>query len=141
MGEGIATYGDALRDAISACPKGSSHMEVLRRTVAFVSSAAAEQPRTRKVVQIARTSPGARQAQVSRLADVEDRVAQAFAARCKRGDEVTPRMLAKLLLAAVEVTINRWYDADNQPVSAAADVAFSTLSRIVCGEGSSRLAK
>ena len=128
MGQGISTYGTALTDAIVSAPRIVSHLEVVRRTVALISAEAVTHPRTRKVIQIARDNPSARQAQLSRMADVQERVTDAFAHRCPHGDSITPRLLMHFLLGALDVTFHSWYDRGGDDISLIATEVLDRLS-------------
>jgi AcrR family transcriptional regulator len=132
MSAGIATFGAALTEAIRSEPRACSYIEVVRRTVLLVAGEAARQPRTRKVIQIARDNPSARQAQLSRMADLEEQVTEAFAKRCARGDAVKPRLLAHLLLATLDVTFRTWADREGQDISRVGEQVLAALSTVVC---------
>lgn len=139
MGQGIASYGTALSEAIASAPRNWPDLEVIRHTAMLVATEAARQPRTRKVVQVARENSSARQSQLSRMADVEQRVAEAFGERCARGDVTTPRLLAHLLLAILDVTFRCWSDSDGQDISQIGDAVLARLSTIICQTSRKRI--
>ena len=87
MAQGIVTYGTMITDAIKGCQRGTTPLEVMRQTVERVAVEAATQPRVRKIARIAATSTAAREAQLSRLADLEDRVADAYRQRTGAGKD------------------------------------------------------
>jgi AcrR family transcriptional regulator len=91
MGQGMVRYRALLSDAIHSAPKTVSPLQVVRHTIRQVASVAAAQPRVREIVKIATRSVAAREAQLSRRAEVEDTVAAAFASQCRTGsgDEIT----------------------------------------------------
>ena len=130
MGAGIATFGAALAKAIVSAPRKCSRFDVLRRTVLLVASDAAAQPRTRKVIQVARDNASARQAQFSRMAEVEQRVAEAFARRYP-GNAVAARLLARLLLATLDVTFRSWFEREGQDIASVAGEVLDTLPALV----------
>ncbi len=110
MGHGMIRYRTLLTEAVASAPRGLRPLEVVRHAVAHVASDAASTPRIRQVIQIATSSVGAREAQLSRRAEVEDGLAQAFAARLRirSRDELQPRLLAGLMLAMLDVTFRVW---------------------------------
>src|SRR5215471_15426488 len=98
MSQSVLAYGEALSGAIKSCPKSANEFNVLRKAVLEIATKAASFPRTRDVIAVAIRCPVAREAQLSRMAEVEQKVAQAFAARMKKGheSELTSRLLAGL---------------------------------------------
>jgi len=112
MAQPIVSYGTALSDAIRGCPATYSPSEVLRHTLLTVAKASAANPRTKKVMAIAVKYPAARQAQVGRVAEVQDQVAEAFSERFRKGskDRTAARVLAALTHALLSVTFQDWYE-------------------------------
>ena len=135
MGQGMLAYGEALKEAIQASPKPSSAFEVLRRAVLEIASAVASLPRTRDVIAVVIECPAARDAQLSRRAEVEEKVAQAFAARMKKGreNELTAHLLAGLTLTILDVTMRLWYADPAQEITAVAKKVMKSLSKVVAG--------
>jgi AcrR family transcriptional regulator len=133
MGQGIITYGTMITEAIRACPRSGTPVEVVRQTVEQVAVAAAAHPRVRKIAQIASTSVAAREAQLSRLADVEDRVADAYRVRYQTdaATDLTPRLLAELTLSVLDVTFREWLKQDGQDIVSTTDRVFATLLHLV----------
>jgi hypothetical protein len=99
-------------------------LEVAQRTVS--------DSRTRKVMEIAANYPAAREAQLSRAAEVQDRVAEAFARRCQ--DELTAHVLAGLTLSALSLSYRAWFSAGKKDIAAAVEHVFAEFSNVVCGE-------
>jgi len=131
MGQGIVDYGTALSEAIRACPRSLSQIEVVHQTVLKVATGAADYPRLRKIMHVSETSPTAREAQMSRRAELEDRATEAFAERCrKRSKDPTARLLAGLTLAMLDVTFRLWLDRE-QDISDTAEQVFQTLVGVV----------
>jgi AcrR family transcriptional regulator len=133
MGQGMATYRALLSDAIERAPRSFSALEVVRHTVQEVAAAAAMQPRTRQIVQIAGSSVAAREAQLSRRAEVEDGVTDAFATRCRRSprDEMTPRLLTGLTLTILDVTFRAWAKEEKSNIVVIAEEIFEALTTLV----------
>ena len=133
MGHGIITYGNMITEAIRASARSATPFEVMRQTVREVAICGAAHPRVRKIAQIAGTSVAAREAQLSRLADVEDRVADAYRIRWQTvaGDDLTPRLLAELTLSVLDVTFREWLKQDQQDIEPTIDRVFATLLQLV----------
>ena len=144
MGQAIVTFGTAVSDAIAACPGVCTPLEVLRHTVLHIATGAAANPRTRRIIAVTKGSAAARQAQISRMAEAEDRVAQAYAARFQSGSaaDLTPRLLTGLTLSIIDVTIRVWFDRGRQDISISAGQVFDALTHVVCdGSAQRRKAK
>ncbi len=139
----ITAYGEALAEAISAVPRTYSPLEVIRDVVLRISAQAAQYPRSRQIMQIVRASAAAREAQISRRGEVEDRVAQAFAERFGVApNETTPTLLASLVLSIMDVTVRVWFDQpDDANVSHIAEQVIAQVIDLVSAESAqSRIA-
>lgn len=135
MAQTVLNYGTAVAKVINSCPRGYTLSEVLRETVLQVARQAAEQPRTRKIIEISAKYAAAREAQLSRIAEVQETVASVYARRCKdlrRGDP-TPKILAQLTLAMTDVALQCWFEDGGQDISASVEQAFRTLGSIARG--------
>ncbi len=132
MGQGMVRYRAMLVEAIAAAPRGLPPLEVIRFAAEQVVSEAASTPRLREIVQLAMSSPGAREAQLSRRSDLEDGLIAAFAARfSRRGhDELTARLLSGLTLALLDVTFRVW-SAGTRPIGTVLGEVFKTLTGVV----------
>ena len=133
MGQGMVTYGDKIVDAIRACPASHSSLEVVRRTVQQVAIGAAAYPRVRKIAHIASTSVAAREAQLSRVAELEDRVAEAYHRRFRTSahDDLLPRLLAELTLSILDVSFRQWFKHDEQDIVPTTEQVFAVLQQVV----------
>ena len=136
MGQGMVSYGDYIIDAISRAPASRATLEIVRHTVREVAVTAAAYPRVRKIAHVASTSVAAREAQLSRLAELEERVADAYRLRCRTPaqDTLTPRLLAELTLSLLDVTFREWFKQDGDDILPTTDEVFAALLRIA-GEG------
>ncbi len=134
MAYAMLTYGNDLIHAIDACPPADPLFEVFRKTVFQVARTAAGQPRARKIMGIGAKYPAARAAELSRLAEVQELVAEAYArrARKKSKDDVTPGILAALTVQVVGVALNSWFKNGGQDVAGSVDSVFKVLSRLLC---------
>ena len=99
-------------------------LEVAHRTVS--------DSRMRKVMAVAAKYPAAREAQLSRVAEVQDRVADAFAQRCK--DELTAHVLAALTLSTLSLTYRAWFSQGKKDIASAAEQVFAELANAICEE-------
>lgn len=139
LAQNVVKYGSILSAAIIACPPTLGPMEIVRETVLSVARESVAQPRTRQIIEISERSASARQAHHSRMLDVEDVVAAAFAGRLRSAskDELKPRLLASLTLSVMNVAIISWFRGEYQDLSTAARQVFTTLARISCEQTSS----
>jgi AcrR family transcriptional regulator len=135
LAQNVLLYGAALIAAIKECPATFSPFEIVQETVlTVVKQVVAQQQHTRQVIEIAERSISARQAQGSRMMEVEDRVAKAFAERLKGGgrDKLTPRVLANLTLSVMGIAIISWFRDEYQDLSVAATQVLSGYGRVFC---------
>jgi AcrR family transcriptional regulator len=135
MGQGMLTYGEALRAAIKASPKSANAFDVLRGAVLDVATTVASFPRTRDVIAISIKCPAAREAQLSRMGQVEQIVAQAFAARMKKGreNEMSSRLLGGLTLTILDETMRLWFNGGTQDIAVVAEQVMKGLCSLVAG--------
>jgi AcrR family transcriptional regulator len=134
MAQGIVDYAGSLAEAIESCPESYSAAEVLRVTVLRVAQASAAHPRTRKIMQVAARYPAAREAQLSRLAELQDRVEEAFARRYRRahGHDRTSAVLAGLTLSVLGMTFRLWFEQQGEPdISRTANDVFAAIGRLI----------
>lgn len=136
MAHGIVNYATILTSAIQACPPTYSLFAVVRETVLQVARQTAAHPRTRKVMRVATESSAAREAHLSRTAELQERVAKAFAQRGKKTarDHLTPGILAGLTLSVLGVTFQSWFEQEDQDITATAEQALATLRRLICND-------
>jgi AcrR family transcriptional regulator len=137
LAQGMVSYGAALTAAIEACPRTFSLGEIMREVVRQVAEGAAAQPQTRKIMEIAAKYPAARDAQITRVAEVQELVAEAFAKRGRTGskNEMTAHVLAGLTLSILSVTFRTWFDHHQPNIVVTVDQVFETLQRLICGDG------
>jgi AcrR family transcriptional regulator len=140
LAQNVIKYGDALAAAIRASPPSSTPLEIMRQTILAVAKETANSPHARRVVDIALRSAAARQAHMSRMVEVESKVATAFAERVGSlsKDEIEPRLLAIMTLSAMNVAVMSWHRGDSEELTAAVEQVFSSLTRIVGGQKSSK---
>jgi AcrR family transcriptional regulator len=133
MGQGVLAYGEALTAAIKACPKSANSFDVLRKAVLNIATTVASYPRSKDVIAVSIRFPAAREAQRSRMGEVEESVAQAFAARMKKGREreLTSRLLAGLTLTILDATMRLWFAERAEKIAVVAEQVMKKLCRLV----------
>lgn len=133
MAQGILAYGTVVTQTIDRCPRSDSPAAVLRGTVLEVAQQSAAHPRARMVMQIAAKYPAAREAQLSRFGEVQERVAEAYARRAKGGQkgDLTPRVLASLTLGMIDVILQSWFEDGRQDIAATANQVFTTSGQLL----------
>ncbi|MFN8095347.1 MAG: TetR family transcriptional regulator [Vicinamibacteria bacterium] len=105
----LVGFGESLREAVDACPPSWTTAEVLRETVLRAASGVAANPRSRTVMEITAKFPAAREALLARVAEMQDRVAGAFARRPGVPREAAPA-LGALVAAMVGSVCQSWFE-------------------------------
>ena len=143
LAQNVVHYGEVLTAAVTACPAAFTPLETVRETVLTVVKQTVGQSRTRQVIEISERSASARQAHSSRMMEVEDSVAMAFAGRLRGAskDDLKPRLLASLTLSVMNVAIMSWYRGEYRELSVAANQVFSNLTRFMCDRTNSTHSK
>jgi AcrR family transcriptional regulator len=135
MGQSMMAYGELLRVAIKASPKSAHAFGVLRMAVLEIAATVASFPRTRDVIAVSIQCPAAREAQLLRRSEVEEIVAQAYAARMRKGrdNELTARLLAGLTLTILDQTLRFWYADRVQNITVVAERVMQRVCSVVAG--------
>jgi len=133
LAHNVVHYGDVLKAAVTTCPATFTPLQVVRETVLTIARGASGHSHTRQVIEIAERSASARQAHTSRMREVEDNLAAAFATRLKSVSnfDVQPRLLASLTLTVMNVAIMSWYRGDCKDLVAVANQVFTNLTRFI----------
>jgi AcrR family transcriptional regulator len=136
LAQDVVQFGSLLSATITACPPTLTPFEIVRETVLSVLRHTAMQPRTRQIIEISQRSASARQAHHSRVMDVQDSMAAAFAGRLKSAsrDDLKPRLLAGLTFSVMNVAITSWFRGEYQDLSTAARQVFAHLTRMTCDQ-------
>lgn len=132
MAQPVASYGASLTKTIESCPRTASPADLFRHVVLEVAQRTVSDSRMRKVMEIAAKYPAAREAQLSRVAEVHDGLAEAFAKRCK--DEVAAHVLAGLTLSALSLAYRVWFYQGNKDIVSAVQHVLAEFSVVVCNE-------
>lgn len=130
MAQPVVDWGNSLIIAIHEAPSALSTPDLLREVVFKVAELSASNPRSRKLMEIADKYPTAREAQLSRVAGVQVRLAQAFRRLCK--DDITAHLTAGLTFAILSATHQYWFEKREKDISGTVKKAFAALSKIVC---------
>jgi hypothetical protein len=107
---------------------------VFRETVRTIAKQSTPAARTRKIMRIAAKYPAAREAQVARLAEVQEQLAQVFAERLGVSGPGDPRpyLLAGLTLTTLSATFRMWFQGDAQDIAVTANKVLEQLDQLVC---------
>jgi AcrR family transcriptional regulator len=142
LAQNVMNYGTDLSETIKSCPIAFTPFQIMHETVLSIARQKLTHPRTRQVIDISLRSASAMQAHGSRMIEVEERVAIAFAERIKNlsKDNLETRLLAAMTVSAMNVAIVSWYRGDFQDLSAAVEQVFSCFKRIVCEQTSANAA-
>lgn len=132
LAQNVLNYGAVLAEAVEACPSGMAPLEVIRETISSGVKHVAAQTRTRQIIEIAVRSPSARRSHLSRMIDVEDRLAEAFAARLKNSsrNELKPRLLAGLTLVVMNAAIASWFTGEHADLATSGKQALAAIARM-----------
>ena len=133
----VIRYGISMTAAIKECPGGMSLSALYRYVVGHVARQTTDDPRIRKLMAIAATQRSAREAQLSGVTDLQDRVARAFTARGL--EPIAAGVMAELTLSTLAMAYRIWYRSQRQGVAAAVEQVLSTLSQALCEGGNKRL--
>ena len=125
----VVGYVESIAAVVESCPPSFTPSQLFRHVVSEVAQRTVSDPRTLKVMEIAARHPDAREAQLSRVAELQVRVTDSFARRCK--DDVTAHLLAGLSLAALSVSYRLWFSSGKNDIAAAVKRTFARLSDIV----------
>ncbi|MGJ5818776.1 TetR family transcriptional regulator [Paludibaculum fermentans] len=126
----VASYVDSLRNAIAAAPQQCSPAELFRHIVTQVAPLTVSETRMRKVMEISAKYPAAREAQLSRVAELQDHLAEAFAQRYPEG--ITAHILAALTLSTLSLVYRVWFAQGRQDIHSAVRQVLAELSKTAC---------
>jgi AcrR family transcriptional regulator len=132
MAQPVVSYGASLTKTIESCPRAASPADLFRHVVLEVAQRTVSDSRMRKVMEIAARYPAAREAQLSRVAEVQDGLAEAFARRCK--DEVAAHVLAGLTLSALSLAYRVWFSQGKKDIVSAVHHVLAEFSLVVCDQ-------
>lgn len=96
--------------------------------VRVVEAKTVTEPRMRQVMEVAAKYLSAREVQLARVAEVQERVAKAFARRSQ--DEVSAHLLAGLTLNALSVAYRVWFRDGKQDIEGATRKGLHNISAL-----------
>jgi AcrR family transcriptional regulator len=141
LAQNVLNYGAVLVETVKSSASALSPLEVVRATIASGVKFTASQPRLRQIVEIAVRHPAARRSHLSRLTDVEDHLAAAFAERFKDSSSgaLRPRLLAGLTLVVMNATISSWFTGEQKELAASGKRALATVAQLFSDKSASTL--
>jgi hypothetical protein len=101
---------------------------LFRYVVRVVEAKTVTEPRMRQVMEVAAKYLSAREVQLARVAEVQDRVAKAFARRSQ--DEVSAHLLAGLTPNALSVAYRVWFRDGKQDIEGATRKGLHNISAL-----------
>jgi len=124
--------GEILCQTVASCPASLSPLETVRETVLAGLRFTEAQKHTRQIIEISQRSTSARQAHLSRLVEVEDKVAEAFAARIKSVSpyNVRPIVLGGMTQLLINASIGSWFMGEHKDTFTAAKHGLRSLKEI-----------
>lgn len=125
----IINYGASITNAIQSCPEAPTTARLFRHVVREVAQRTVSDSRMRKVMAIAAKYPAAREAQLSRVAEVQDQVADAFGQKCR--DALAAHGLAALTLSALSLTYRIWFAQGKKDLEAAVQRVFAEFENAI----------
>jgi AcrR family transcriptional regulator len=132
----VIRYGVSMTTAIKECQE-ESLSALFRYVVGRVAQQTTGDPRIRKLMAIAATQRSAREAQLSGVTELQERVAIAFIARGL--EPIKAGVMAELTLSTLSMVYRIWYRSQRQGVAAAVEQVLSTLSQALFQDGKRRV--
>jgi AcrR family transcriptional regulator len=122
-------YGDLIVRAIRQCARQGPPIEIVRAAVMCVAEFVVAQPTARRSMQIADEHLEVKAAQLSRLHQIESRIAAEFRRTLSLRDPHHPRAmaLAATTLMLVDVTLRTWYRDGAMPLERIIDALIDAV--------------
>ncbi len=130
----VIGYGKKLVETVEACPVKLSPLDTVRHAAVEATGWNIAQPRTREIIDISSTHPSVRQAQQSVIAEIQEKLTEAFAARLRNSSayDPRPRIYASATLMIVQSALSLWYHGVSVEPSAAVKEVMRHMSRLLC---------
>ena len=130
----VVGYGKKLVESVEGCPVKLSPLDTVRHAAVDATVWNIAQPRTREIISISSKHASVRQAHQSVIAEIQERLAEAFAARSRNAskDDLKPRIYAGVTLMTVQSALSLWYHGVCVDPSAAVKQVMTQLSRLFC---------
>ena len=128
--------GNVLRKKVESCPTDLGPLEVVRETVSAGVKFTEAQRLTRKIIQITQRSTSARQAHMSRLMEVHDKLSSAYSAQMKVSskDFLRPFLLAGMTQLVINAATGSWFMGEHKTLSSAVEQALLDLTELFGNE-------
>lgn len=135
------TCGEILVDTVVSCSSSLRPLDVMREAVLAGAKFTEGLPRVRQIIEIAGRSASARQAHLSRLIEVEEKLAAAYATRLKSASvyHMKPRVLAGLTMLILNNATGSWYSEEFKDLNTAMKHGFLTVTRLFCDDSAPSL--
>jgi AcrR family transcriptional regulator len=133
LAQAVFSYGQSIGEAIEACPKSWSALEVMKHVTQDIAQFVASDPRTRLVMRVGESSVAAREALAGSLVTIEDRVAAAFLSRLRKGaaNPLKTRLYAALTLSILQVVTKSWAsEPKDTDIAEVTSQAFTILNQL-----------
>ena len=130
----VIGYGKKLVETVEGCPVKLSPLDTVRHAAVDATAWNIAQPRTREIISISSSHPSVRQAQQSVIAEIQERLTEAFAARSRNSlkDDPRPRIYASVTLMIVQSSLSLWYHGLSVEPSGAVREVMKQVSRLFC---------
>jgi len=130
----VIGYGKKLVETVEACPAKLSPLDTVRHAAVEAAAWNIAQPRTREIISILSSHPSVRQAQQSVVAEIQERLTEAFEARSRNTSkhDPRPRIYASVTLMIVQSALSLWYHGVSVEPSAAVKEVMRQMSRLLC---------
>ena len=130
----VMGYGKKLVESVEGCSGTLSPLETVRHAAVDATAWNIAQHRTREIITISSNHASVRQAHQSVIAGIQERLAEAFAARSRSAskDDLRPRIYASSTLMIVQSALSLWYHGVAVDPSAAVKQVITQLGRLFC---------
>jgi len=130
----VIGYGKKLVEAVEGCSVRLSPLDTVRHAAVEATAWNIAQPRTREIISISSSHSSVRQAHQSVIAEIQERLTGAFAARSRNAsaNDPRPRIYASVTLMIVQSALSLWYHGVSVEPSGAVKEVMKQLSRLFC---------
>jgi AcrR family transcriptional regulator len=137
MARPVMLWGESMVRAVEESKASLPPAQLLREVIFAILAEFRSSDRVRKLMQIAEEYPAARDAQLSRTATVQHRLAEAFMQRCK--DKTMAQLLAGLTFTVLSTTYRSWFESGDKDIAVSTQRVLKILEKTVCvAEGEAR---
>jgi AcrR family transcriptional regulator len=128
--------GNVLRDAVASSAALLGPFEVLREAVSAGTRFTESQQHTRQIIEITVRSSSARQAHMSRMMEVHDKLSSAYSAQMEAPPEdfLRPFLLAGLTQLVINASAGAWFMGEHKDLGSTTRQAFLDLAQMFADE-------